>query len=63
MHSYGASLTLDTISPRLFDVNPQGVTPQQMIAREFALVYQPTTVSAVNVIQVGLCARRVRVCV
>ncbi|KAG2435994.1 hypothetical protein HYH02_011707 [Chlamydomonas schloesseri] len=28
-----------------------GETPQQMIAREFALVYQPTTVSAVNMIQ------------
>ena len=43
----------DCLRPPRTHLPPQsGLTPQQMVAREFALVYQPYNIAAVNMIQV-----------
>ncbi|KAG2426171.1 hypothetical protein HXX76_013152 [Chlamydomonas incerta] len=46
-----ADTSLDAVAQARAKLIKSGETPQQMVAREFALVYQPSTVSAVNMIQ------------
>lgn len=47
-HLVGLTLTCRPNPPL---PHTQGVTPQQLVAREFALVYTPQNVAAVNMIQ------------